>query len=106
MPAKISSVDIPNGQILVSTDEQNPIANEITIYGSDLSEATSVEFDSGEDYAWVVSSMSANSNSIIVTAFAFGSGSGSGSLDTAVTLPLGTISARTDEISYDLPLLD
>ena len=106
MPAEISSVDIPNGQVLVSTDEQNPIANEITIYGSELSDATSVEFDSGEDYSWVVSSMSASSSSIIVTAFAFGSSSGTGALQTQVTLPFETISSQTAEVSYELPLLD
>ena len=106
MSAEISSIDIPNGQILVSTDEENAVANEITIYGSELGDATSVDFDSGEDYTWVISSMSPSSNSIIVTAFAFGSSSGSGYLQTAVTLPLETLSKRTDEVSYDLPLLD
>ena len=106
MPSTINSVDIPDDQILVSTDQENPIANEITIYGSDLSEATSVNFDSGEDHTWVVSSISASSSSIIVTAYAFGSSSGSGSLQTEVNLPTETVYGPTKEVSFELPLMD
>lgn len=105
MPASISSVE-PSDAIYVSTDPEAPIPNEITIYGSDLADATSVAFESGEDYTWVVSSMSAGSNSIIVNAYVFGSTSGDASLNTAVDMPSGTVYGPTAEVCMVLPLID
>ena len=105
MPASISSVE-PSGSIMVSTDPASPIPNEIAIYGSELADATSVEFDSGADYQWVVTSMSASSNSIIVNAVVFGSSGGSGSLNTMVNMPHDSIYGPTTEVEMVLPLLD
>ena len=104
MPS-ISSVEIPDGVVMVSTDEQSPIPNEITIYGSDLSGATSVELDSGDDLYWVVTGISASSNSIIVTAVAFGNEGGS-SVSTRVNTENATYLGPTMEVYCVLPLMD
>ena len=104
MPS-ISSVEISDGVVMVSTDELSPIPNEITIYGSDLSGATSVELDSGDDLVWAVTGMSASSNSIIVTAIAFGS-EGAYTVDSRVNTANGSYLGPTAEVYCVLPLID
>lgn len=104
MPS-ISSVE-PSGDIYVSPDSETLIPNEITIYGTDLADATSVAFDSGEDFTWVVADMSVGSNSIVVNAYVIGNYGGVGALATSVDLQYETVYGPTQEVSMVLPLMD
>lgn len=104
----VDSIELTSGsEVVLTTDPAAPAYNEFALYGSNLDGATSVELDSGEDYSWVVASMSASANSITISAYAFGQSSGTGTVYGRVITADSSGDSPTIELDFVvLPLLD
>lgn len=105
---QINSIELTSGsEVVLTTDPASPAYNEFVLYGTDLSDTQSVDLESGSDFSWVVSGISASANSVTVSAYAFGDSSGSGSVYAVVHTSDSRATSPTMEVDFVvLPLLD